>query len=302
MRLVRVLACCVAVLLSAACSRSYQTDSNGDYYSCIARVVGLSEQGLGKRIEADGNAPELAPDVATKLVEQHRDDVQTCYGRTLQRRGLRVGTIRAKVAVAPSGEVLRAAVEHNDTSDDELVCCVVDALMSWRFPERAAGIANATVPFSFMPPTPQAATGASPQDLARFQQEHGSCTEAPTHRDSQSLASTLDVSTPASCSGCGSLKKSAIQEVVTRESNSVRWCYDVSRLVRPTLQARAVVELEVGADGKVTRSTMYASDTNYAPLDCCLTRAVAKWTFPKPDGGGRAIVRYPFELKMGTAR
>jgi hypothetical protein len=31
-------------------------------------------------------------------------------------------------------------------------------------------------------------------------------------------------------------------------------------------------------------------------VDACVVEAIRRWEFPKPDGGGVAIVTYPFQL------
>ena len=61
---------------------------------------------------------------------------------------------------------------------------------------------------------------------------------------------------------------------------------------------KLVVEFGILPNGKVTDQKPKERSSN-AALDRCITAAFAGWTFPKPPGGGSAVVTYPFVLEPG---
>jgi pSer/pThr/pTyr-binding forkhead associated (FHA) protein len=95
----------------------------------------------------------------------------------------------------------------------------------------------------------------------------------------------------------GSLDKELIRQVIKRNVNQIRYCYE-SQLTRyPKLNGKVSVKFVISASGSVASSNVASADTNNAELETCVAGRVRTWMFPKPKGGGVVIVTYPFIFK-----
>jgi TonB family protein len=96
----------------------------------------------------------------------------------------------------------------------------------------------------------------------------------------------------------GSLDKELIRQVIHRNRNQIRYCYE-SQLTRfPKLSGKVAVKFVITASGTVTSSQVAQSTVNNSELETCIAGRVQTWVFPKPKGGGVVIVTYPFILKQ----
>ncbi|MBI5481504.1 MAG: TonB family protein [Deltaproteobacteria bacterium] len=95
----------------------------------------------------------------------------------------------------------------------------------------------------------------------------------------------------------GSLDKEIIRRVIRRHVPEVRFCYEQELLRSPRLQGRVTVQFVISATGRVMRSTVQSSTVGNSNVEQCIARAVQRWEFPTPAGGGIVIVNYPFVLK-----
>jgi TonB family protein len=92
----------------------------------------------------------------------------------------------------------------------------------------------------------------------------------------------------------GSLDKELIRQVIHRNRNQIRYCYE-SQLTRfPKLHGKVAVKFVISAQGSVASSNVAQSDVGNAELETCVAGRVRTWMFPKPKGGGIVIVTYPF--------
>jgi TonB family protein len=92
----------------------------------------------------------------------------------------------------------------------------------------------------------------------------------------------------------GSLDKELIRQVIHRNRNQIRYCYE-SQLTRfPKLHGKVAVKFVISAAGTVASSNVAQSDVGNAELETCVAGRVRTWQFPKPKGGGIVIVTYPF--------
>jgi TonB family protein len=113
-------------------------------------------------------------------------------------------------------------------------------------------------------------------------------------------ASAPDV-IPGLASVRGSLDKEIIRRIVRRHINEVKYCYDQQLVNWPGLEGRVVVQFTIGGNGSVIASTLQSSTVANAPLENCIVRAVRRWEFPRPLGGGIASISYPFVLTPGDS-
>lgn len=95
----------------------------------------------------------------------------------------------------------------------------------------------------------------------------------------------------------GALDKDIIRRVVRGHINEVRSCYNKGLAKNPSLQGRVAVNFVITSTGKVGSAVVQESslkgDTS---VGNCIKKAVKRWKFPKPRGGGNVIVTYPFNL------
>jgi hypothetical protein len=105
---------------------------------------------------------------------------------------------------------------------------------------------------------------------------------------------------PGKVTARGSLDKEIIRRVVRLHMNEVKFCYD-QELVRSTgLGGRVSVQFLIAGNGQVINSFVQSTTMNNVRVESCVVGAVKRWTFPKPEGGGIAIVSYPFNFVAGN--
>jgi TonB family protein len=101
---------------------------------------------------------------------------------------------------------------------------------------------------------------------------------------------------PGIASVRGTLDKEIIRRIVRRHLNEVRFCYTQALAAHPSLEGRLVVQFTIAPTGQVLASALGSSTLGAPAVDSCVVQAVKRWEFPEPQGGGLAIVSYPFQL------
>ena len=96
----------------------------------------------------------------------------------------------------------------------------------------------------------------------------------------------------------GDLDKDIIRRIVRAHINEVRHCYNQGLVRDKNLKGRVAIEFVINANGKVGKSEV-ASQSVTKPVANCIAKAVKRWLFPKPKGGGKVTVVYPFVLEPG---
>jgi TonB family protein len=94
----------------------------------------------------------------------------------------------------------------------------------------------------------------------------------------------------------GTLDKEIIRRIVRRHLNEVRFCYTQALAARPSLEGRLLVQFTIAPTGQVLASALGSSTLGAPAVESCVVQAVKRWEFPAPQGGGLAIVSYPFQL------
>lgn len=97
----------------------------------------------------------------------------------------------------------------------------------------------------------------------------------------------------------GSLDKELIRQVIKRNINQIRYCYESQLTRNPKLAGKVSVKFVISASGSVAQSQVAQATTNNAELETCVAGRVRTWVFPKPKGGGVVIVTYPFVFTQG---
>lgn len=97
----------------------------------------------------------------------------------------------------------------------------------------------------------------------------------------------------------GALDRDIIRRIVRAHINEVRSCYNAGLTKNPNLQGRVAVNFVITGTGKVGSSVVQESTLKDSSVSNCIAKAVKRWKFPKPRGGGNVIVTYPFNLSPG---
>lgn len=97
----------------------------------------------------------------------------------------------------------------------------------------------------------------------------------------------------------GNLDRDIIRRIVRAHLGEVRHCYAGGLARRKKLRGRVAVRFTIGANGKVSASSVSSSSLKDDRVERCICAAVRRWKFPKPQGGGDVVVTYPFVLEPG---
>jgi TonB family protein len=95
----------------------------------------------------------------------------------------------------------------------------------------------------------------------------------------------------------GSLSKEVIRRVIRQHINEIRFCYEQVLSSKPDLGGRVSVQFVISPTGAVSTSKLAESTLGSSSVEDCIVKAVRRWTFPSPEGGGVVIVTYPFVLQ-----
>ena len=94
----------------------------------------------------------------------------------------------------------------------------------------------------------------------------------------------------------GQLSRAEIQKVLNAHMNEISYCYERLLFKRASLQGKITVEWTIRRNGTVSGAKQKHSTVQSAELTSCLLKKMAKWRFPKPEGGV-VIVSYPFNFQ-----
>lgn len=97
----------------------------------------------------------------------------------------------------------------------------------------------------------------------------------------------------------GALDKDIVRRIVRAHVNEVRHCYHQGLKLRPELAGQVRVAFTIGSEGSVLTSMVLDSSLGDDEVGRCITRAVARWRFPRPTSGGAVNVVMPFVLDPG---
>lgn len=100
----------------------------------------------------------------------------------------------------------------------------------------------------------------------------------------------------------GSIDRTTIDDVVRRDVNAIRYCYEKALRLDSTLAGKVVVKFVIAPDGSVSTATIRSSELDDEAVEQCVAGRFLKMQFPQPAGGGIVIVSYPFQFEPGPAR
>lgn len=100
--------------------------------------------------------------------------------------------------------------------------------------------------------------------------------------------------TPGGAPATGRADKEIISRIVHQHLGEVRACYQPELAKRPDLFGSVMVQFTIGPAGDVIASVLQSSTMGDPGVEDCIAKAVRRWQFPKPPGGGILIASYPF--------
>jgi TonB family protein len=94
----------------------------------------------------------------------------------------------------------------------------------------------------------------------------------------------------------GGLSKAIIRRTVRRHLNEVKYCYQRELQGNRNLRGRVIVSFTISGNGRVAFAGVKRSTLGNVKVEGCIAKAVRRWLFPAPQGGGIVMVSYPFVL------
>ncbi|MGC3998109.1 MAG: AgmX/PglI C-terminal domain-containing protein [Anaeromyxobacter sp.] len=83
----------------------------------------------------------------------------------------------------------------------------------------------------------------------------------------------------------------------------IRYCYENQLALNPRLQGKVSIKWVINADGSASSPQVDGSATTLedAKVHECMMSRIVSWQFPKPKGGGIAVITYPWILRSSGA-
>jgi hypothetical protein len=99
----------------------------------------------------------------------------------------------------------------------------------------------------------------------------------------------------------GAIDPELVRKVIRDHADQVRYCYEQQLTLNPKLTGKIAIKWQINSDGSASATVIDPAN----PLDSeglrhvadCVMSRIKTWEFPKPKGGGVAIVTYPWILR-----
>ncbi|KIG12634.1 putative abductin-like protein [Enhygromyxa salina] len=96
----------------------------------------------------------------------------------------------------------------------------------------------------------------------------------------------------------GPLDHDFVRRIVRAHAGELSACYSAGLSKNPALAGAVTIEFTINAEGRVSTSAPVDPDTFGDPgVPNCMAKAMKKWRFPEPLGGGEVRVSFPFTLE-----
>jgi hypothetical protein len=98
----------------------------------------------------------------------------------------------------------------------------------------------------------------------------------------------------------GAIDPELVRKVIRDHAAQVRYCYEQQLALNPKLEGKISIKWQIGADGSASSTLVVRGDATTLQNDQvaqCIMSRIVTWEFPKPKGGGIAIVTYPWILR-----
>jgi len=117
------------------------------------------------------------------------------------------------------------------------------------------------------------------------------------------VGSTGSIGLPQAGDGSigGGLSMEEVAAVIRRNMAQVRFCYEQGLQKTPGLAGRVPTHFAIGASGQVLSADVKKSSLGSSTVEQCIIRRLKTWQFPKPRGGQKVEVVFPFKLSRTTS-
>jgi len=97
----------------------------------------------------------------------------------------------------------------------------------------------------------------------------------------------------------GAIDKELIRRVIQEHASQIRYCYEQELQRDPKLEGKVVVRWIINGDGHVSNPQVDGGGTTLSndAVHRCMMDRIQSWEFPKPKGGGIAVITYPWILR-----
>jgi hypothetical protein len=95
----------------------------------------------------------------------------------------------------------------------------------------------------------------------------------------------------------GGLSRYAINATIAKYLSQVRRCYETQLKFNSNLQGLVEVSFMINGTGKLDFSKVNRTTLKNPAAEKCITTKMMGWQFPKPRGGVKVPVKYPFMLR-----
>jgi hypothetical protein len=97
----------------------------------------------------------------------------------------------------------------------------------------------------------------------------------------------------------GSIDKELVRKVIQDHAAQIRYCYETQLAINPRLQGKVSIKWVIQGDGSATSAQVDhgATTLDDAKVHECMMSRIQSWAFPKPKGGGIAVITYPWILR-----
>jgi hypothetical protein len=93
------------------------------------------------------------------------------------------------------------------------------------------------------------------------------------------------------------LTQKEIVDVIQSHSDDARACYQEAVDKDSTAEGKVKIRFLIGLKGKIEASEVEQNTFKDKSIGKCLRNKMNAWTFPKPRGGQKISIAYPFEFK-----
>lgn len=95
----------------------------------------------------------------------------------------------------------------------------------------------------------------------------------------------------------GGLDRDLIAKYIQAQKGKILYCYERQLSANPGLFGKVSVKFQIAPNGTVESSNVTETTLANASVESCLLNLIGQWQFPKPEGGVRVLVSYPFVFK-----
>ncbi|MAX65446.1 MAG: AgmX/PglI C-terminal domain-containing protein [Bacteriovoracaceae bacterium] len=95
----------------------------------------------------------------------------------------------------------------------------------------------------------------------------------------------------------GGLSRYAVNATIAKYLSQVRRCYENQLNKNPGLEGLVTVNFQINGSGRLDFSKIKNSTLNNSKVESCITTKMMTWKFPKPKGGVKVNIDYPFMLR-----